>query len=146
MGAAEIVLRALLALVGLGYILHYHLMANHANRTPLPIKMLIYPTITASGVGAIGCALTPNLDSLFAGLVVALIGGAGVLIVALAVWRAKQHVCTIMDHAAWVRAYKDLHAALDPVVHNVKTAREYLPPNAPESVWIIGHPPSEGKK
>ena len=138
MDAAEFALRGLLALVGLGYVLHYHLMANAARQTPMLLKLVVYPIITAAGAGAIICALTTTQWHLIAGLVLSLIGGAGALIVALAVWRAGQHVCDVMDHAAWVRAYSAMQAALGPVRQHVEAAREYLPPDAPEEIWVMG--------
>ncbi len=138
MDAAEFALRGLLALVGLGYLLHYHPMANAARQTPMLLKLCVYPVITAAGAGAIICALTTTQWHLVAGLVLALIGGAGALIVALAVWRAGQHVCDVMDHAAWVSAYSAMQAALGPVRRHTEIAREYLPPGAPEELWIMG--------
>jgi len=126
MDALDLIGRGAVIALGLGAAVHYHVMASKAERGPVYIKYLLLPATTGVGLLLVGAGLWSDPAALLVAPWIGTALGLLMLAVHLGLWANGAYACKAMDHAAALKAARQVHEVVADAGHKARVARQYV--------------------
>jgi hypothetical protein len=146
MDALDLIGRGAVIALGLGAAVHYHVMASKAERGPVYIKYLLLPSTTGVGLLLVGAGLWSDPAALLVAPWIGTALGLLMLAVHLGLWANGAYACRAMDHAAALKAARQLDAVLGQVRRDALVLGERMTPSTWDALASMEDDPRDNRR
>jgi len=146
MDALDLMGRGAVIVLGLGAAVHYHVMASNAGRGPVYIKYVLLPATTGLGALLVGAGLWADPGALIVAPWIGTAVGLLMLAIHLGLWADGAYACRAMDHAAALKAARQLDAVLGQVRRDARVLGERMTPSTWEELASMGKDPRDNTR